>query len=211
MKKSMGKNGAILALFAMACTALVALVNGQTGDLIKEQQQAELLRTLHQIVGDDLHDNLLSDHCILLQDPALGTEEPLTAYIATRDGVPVAIAMESIAPDGYNGRIDLIVGISDAGEVLGVRTLSHQETPGLGDKIEIRKSDWVTHFNGKRLEDSEDPRWRVKKDGGDFDQFTGATITPRAYVKAVAATLDYFNANRRSIYTQAQNCESHHE
>lgn len=208
MKKSMLRNGLILALFALVCTALVAVVNHLTADKIVAQEKLELGRVLHQIIPDKIHDNQLTDYCTLVHAPkALGTDNPLPAYVATKDGKPVAIAMESIAPDGYSGDIKMIVAINNAGVVLGVRTLYQQETPGLGDKIDIRKSNWVESFVGKFITPENEQEWHVKKDGGEFDQFTGATITPRAYVKAVKKTLLYFNANKDSIYKQPINCE----
>lgn len=206
------KNGFLLALFALICTGLVAAVNQQTVDKIKQQEQQELMRVLHQLIPDEMHDNELTAQCTLLQDKdALGTDSPMPAYIATRAGKPVAIAIEAIAPDGYNGNIKLIVGIKTTGEVLGVRTLAHQETPGLGDKIDLRKSNWVTQFVGKVLGSADDKQWLVKKDGGDFDQFTGATITPRAYVKAVKNAVGYFNNNQAQIFSQPLNCEANHD
>ncbi|MCT8857410.1 electron transport complex subunit RsxG [Shewanella xiamenensis] len=212
MNNPMIKNGLLLALFALLCTGLVAVVNQQTFDEIKLQQQKELMGILHQLIPDDLHDNELTAQCTLLQNKeALGTDDALPAYIATAAGKPVAIALEAIAPDGYNGNIKLIVGINTQGEVLGVRTLSHQETPGLGDKIELRKSDWVTKFVGKVLTSEDDKQWHVQKDGGDFDQFTGATITPRAYVKAVKRAVWYFTQHQAEIFSQPLNCEAKHD
>jgi len=212
VKKTMLKNGLLLAVFAFFCTGLVALVNQQTFDKIKEQQQLELKRVLHQIIPDNLHDNELLAHCILIHDQeALGIDTPLPSYIASMQGEPVAIAIETVAPDGYNGNIYLIIGISVTGEVLGVRTLSHAETPGLGDKIDLRKSDWVHSFNGMSLLSESDIRWNVKKDGGQIDQFTGATITPRAYVNAIKRTLIYFNPNKDRLLTRPSNCEINYE
>lgn len=212
MNNPMIKNGLLLALFALLCTGLVAVVNQQTFDEIKLQQQKELMGILHQLIPDDLHDSELTAQCTLLQNKeALGTDDALPAYIATAAGKPVAIALEAIAPDGYNGNIKLIVGINTQGEVLGVRTLSHQETPGLGDKIELRKSDWVTKFVGKVLTSEDDKQWHVQKDGGDFDQFTGATITPRAYVKAVKRAVWYFTQHQAEIFSQPLNCEANHD
>jgi len=206
------KNGFLLALFALICTGLVAAVNQQTVDKIKQQEQQELMRVLHQLIPDEMHDNELTAQCTLLLDKdALGTDSPMPAYIATRAGKPVAIAIEAIAPDGYNGNIKLIVGISTKGEVLGVRTLAHQETPGLGDKIDLRKSNWVSQFVGKVLGSADDKQWLVKKDGGDFDQFTGATITPRAYIKAVKNAVWYFNNNQAQIFSLPLNCEANHD
>lgn len=212
VQNSMVKNGLLLALFAMLCTGLVAVVDNQTSSRIQQQQQQELMRVLHQIFPDALHDNELTEQCTLLQDKdVLGTDSALPAYIGTLQGIPTGIAIETIAPDGYNGQIRIIIGISASGEVLGVRTLSHQETPGLGDKIELRKSEWVKGFSGKTIASEEDKAWFVKKDGGEIDQFTGATITPRAYVKAVRKALLYFNTNKQVIFSQALNCGASHE
>ena len=212
MKRSITKNGSLLGLFALCCTALVAGVNHFTFERIKEQQDLELMRTLHQIIPDELHDNALIEHCILIHnETALGIDEPLPAYIATRQQQPVAIAIETVAPNGYNGQIKLIVAIDVNGEILGVRTLSHNETPGLGDKIDLRKSTWVTAFNGQQINDKDDSDWAVKKDGGQFDQFTGATITPRAYVGSIKRTLLYFNANKAELLTRPANCEVSYE
>ncbi|MGI1987933.1 electron transport complex subunit RsxG [Shewanella glacialipiscicola] len=212
MNNPMIKNGFLLALFALICTGLVAVVNQQTADKITQQEQQELMRVLHQLIPDEIHDNDLTAQCTLLLDKdALGTDNPMPAYIATMAGKPVAIAIETIAPDGYNGNIKLIVGVNTQGEVLGVRTLTHQETPGLGDKIELRKSNWVSQFVGKMLDSQDDKQWLVKKDGGDFDQFTGATITPRAYVKAVKNAVWYFNNNQAQIFSQPLNCEAKHD
>lgn len=212
LKNPILKNGMLLGLFAMLCTGLVAVVDHQTADKIALQQQRELMRVLHQIIPDQLHDNELTAQCTLLQDQdALGTELPLPAYIATSAGQPTAIAIETIAPDGYNGQIRIIIGVTVEGQILGVRTLSHQETPGLGDKIELRKSEWVLGFSGQQVDGASDKRWHVKKDGGDFDQFTGATITPRAYVKAIARAVSYFNDNKQVILSQPLNCETRHD
>ncbi|MBT1445950.1 electron transport complex subunit RsxG [Shewanella sp. JM162201] len=207
MKQSIIKNGLLLGGFALACTAAVALVNDATKDRIAEQQRLELSRILHQIVPDDIHDNDLSASCILVTEPdALGSIDPMPVYLGTKGGKPVALAIETIAPDGYNGNIRLIVGVDTKGEVLGIRTLSHQETPGLGDKIELRKDDWVLGFNGKRFEASNPAPWRVKKDGGEFDQFTGATITPRAYLNAISRTLTLVEKQKADWFKRPLGC-----
>ncbi|MCG9696579.1 electron transport complex subunit RsxG [Shewanella sp. Isolate11] len=212
MKRSIIKNGSLLALFALCCTALVAVVNHFTAERIKQQQELELMRTLHQIIPDELHDNALIEHCILIHNQAaLGIDQPLPAYVATQGQQPVAIAIETVAPNGYNGQIRLIIAIDVQGTVLGVRTLAHNETPGLGDKIDLRKSAWVTGFNQQQIVDNSDSRWAVKKDGGDFDQFTGATITPRAYVGAVKRTLLFFKANQTELLSRPANCEVSYE
>ena len=209
MKKSIIKNGLLLAGFALACTAAVALVNEATKDKIAEQQRLELTRILHQIVPDELHDNDLGASCILVTAPeALGSSDAMPVYLATRGSDPVALAIETNAPDGYNGNIRFIIGVDTAGKVLGVRTLSHQETPGLGDKIELRKSDWVLAFNGRVFDSGNDSNWKVKKDGGDFDQFTGATITPRAYMKAISRTLTLVSKEQQAWFERPLGCDA---
>lgn len=206
MLNAIRKNGVVLALFACASTGLVALTNYLTQDKIKEQEQAQLLSILNQVIPHEMHDNNLYNACTLVSSDALGTDEPQPVYLASLNGEHTALAIEAIAPDGYNGRIKLIVGVNQDGTVSGTRILSHQETPGLGDKIDLRVTDWVLNFNGKQLTDSNSNDWAVRKDGGQFDQFTGATITPRAVVKAVRNTLDYVNNHREEILSQPRNC-----
>lgn len=203
---SMLKNGTILGVFALCCTGLVAVVHGLTKDTIHQQQVAQLSQTLTQVIPAQYHDNELVSQCIWVNSPdLLGTADDLPAYIAMKQQQPTAIAIEAIAPDGYNGEIKIIIGIDNDNRVLGVRTLTHQETPGLGDKIELRKSDWVTEFTDKIWE-QEDKSWFVKKDGGQFDQFTGATITPRAYVKAIRNAVAFVEANRKDLYLGGRPC-----
>ncbi|WP_448212193.1 electron transport complex subunit RsxG [Colwellia sp. MEBiC06753] len=207
MRIAIEKNAKILALFAIGCTALVGLTYELTKGRIKAQEQSELLSTLHAIVSDDVHDNIMSNHCIIVQDELLGTNEPHKAYLATLAEQPVAAAITTTAPDGYNGKIELIVAVNIDGSIGGVRTLKHQETPGLGDKIETRKSDWIYTFTDRTDSEVQSNRWKVKKDGGMFDQFTGATITPRAVVKAIKNTAHYFEKNKTTLFQQAHNCE----
>lgn len=146
------------------------------------------MRVLHQLIPDEMHDNELTAQCTLLLDKdALGTDSPMPAYIATSAGKPVAIAIEAIAPDGYNGNIKLIVGISTKGEVLGVRTLAHQETPGLGDKIDLRKSNWVSQFVGKVLGSADDKQWLVKKTVAILINLL-ARLSPRALMSKQSKT-----------------------
>ncbi|RYV04034.1 electron transport complex subunit RsxG [Shewanella sp. OPT22] len=206
------KNGLILAVFAMLCTAAVSVVNKVTEGKIAEQKQLQRLKVLEQIIPMQIHDNNLVTSCRAIVEPkALGTEDAVSAFVAFKKEQATAIAIEAVAPDGYNGNIKLIVAADKSGNVLGVRTLEQNETPGLGDKIELSKSNWVKSFNGKSLDNTSTKQWKVKKDGGEFDQFTGATITPRAYVKAVHKALDYIHNNFDMIVRQSQKCEDHHE
>ncbi|MGL1955707.1 MAG: electron transport complex subunit RsxG [Colwellia sp.] len=202
----MQKNSKILALFAIACTLIVALVNELTIDKIKTQQQKYLLKTLHSIIEPSRYNNNITADCITMNSVMLGTNDVQTAYIARKDAQVIAMALTSTAPDGYNGTINLIVAVNIDGTVSGVRVLKHQETPGLGDKIELKKSKWITSFTGKKVLDKNDSRWAVSKDNGMFDQFTGATITPRAVVKAVKNTVLYFNEHKDSLLTHPNAC-----
>lgn len=200
MRKAIQKNAIVLALFAIVCTATVGLVHWFTKDTIAKQQQQQLVDQLSQVVPADTHNNDIANDCFTITSPELGSALLQSAYVATKNGTPVGMAITSTAPDGYNGNINLLVGINTNGKVTGVRVLSHKETPGLGDKIELRKANWVLDFNDKESKEESDPRWNVKKDGGIFDQFTGATITPRAVVKAVYKTLNYFNTHSSDLF-----------
>ncbi len=194
----------ILGLFATVGTGMVALTYDGTAERIAENERQALLRSLHQIISPDSHSNDIYTDIIEVQDPLLGTDEPVTVYRARMDEEPVAVVIASIAPDGYGGAIKLLVGINYDGTIAGVRVISHKETPGLGDAIEAERSDWILGFNGRSLEDPEEKRWAVKKDGGVFDQFTGATITPRAVVQAVANTLRYYREHREELFAAAK-------
>ncbi len=206
MLTAIKNNGITLALFACGCTALVSVTHFLTQETIFRQQQEQLRLTLNQVIPHELHDNELFNACTLIHSEQLGSNEALPAYIATKNGKPSAIAMEVIAPNGYNGKIKLIVGIHYSGEITGARVLSHNETPGLGDKIDTRISDWIYSFNGKTVSSQTLTHWNVKKDGGQFDQFTGATITPRAVVKAIKNSAIFYNDHREQLFSQPLNC-----
>jgi electron transport complex protein RnfG len=191
--------GMILLLFAALGTAMVAATWQGTHERIVANERATLLRKLSRLVPPDQYDNALLDDVIEL--PALQPRsEPLRAYRARRNGEPVALVMTALAPDGYSGAIHLLVGIRYDGSLAGVRVVAHRETPGLGDAIEEDRSDWILQFDGRSLENPGAAGWAVRKDGGVFDQLTGATITPRAVVKAVHASLLYFRAHRDQLF-----------
>jgi len=197
----------LLAIYAIVATAIVGIISLLTQPRIERQEQAQLLNTLASIIEPSSHDNDLYQDCHLLNDQSF-SEKLQTYYIAKMQDRPVAIAITTSAPDGYNGNIDLIVAMTLDGTVSGVRTLKHQETPGLGDKIELRKDDWILSFAGNHVESEKDIRWGVRKDGGVFDQFTGATITPRAVVNTVKRTVLYVNENKESLLASEQLCRS---
>jgi len=196
------RSGMLLGLIALIGTGLLAAVNVLTHDLIVEQEKLRVLRELNEIVPRASYDNDLLEDRTEIEDPAFFRHpEPVPVYRARMDGQPVAALMIVTAPDGYNGDIRLVVGIDAGGTVLGVRVIAHRETPGLGDPIETSKSDWILGFTGKSLDNPGSAGWAVRRDGGEFDQFTGATITPRAVVRAVHNALLYFAANRQALFS----------
>ncbi|MBS9432130.1 electron transport complex subunit RsxG [Photorhabdus hainanensis] len=191
MLETMRRHGITLAIFAAITTGLTAIVNSLTKSTIAEQAALQHKSLLDQVIPPALYDNDIQNECYLVNADALGNNLPHRLYLARKNGQPVAAALESTAPDGYSGAIQLLVGADFSGKVLGVRVTEHHETPGLGDKIETRISDWINVFSGKIITSNHDRRWAVKKDGGEFDQFTGATITPRAVVNSVKRTALY--------------------
>jgi len=201
-RSSILRNSVILGLFAMATVGLIAVTQQGTAERISEAQRRVQLSALNEILPHEQHDNdLLGDSFSVDDYPQLRLSDARDGYRARQNGEVVAVILPVVAPEGYSGRIDLLVGIYADGSVAGVRAVSHRETPGLGDKVEIGKSQWVLEFNGKSLSMPVPENWAVKKDGGNFDQFTGATITPRAVVKAVYQSLEYF-ADHRSFLLQ---------
>jgi len=209
----MQKNGKILAVFAIVCTAVVGLVYELTKNKIAQQQQLQLLNILHSIIEPTSYNNEIANDCVLLQSPLLGDETiKQKVYVArlsnANSSKPIAMAITTTAPDGYNGNISLIVAMKMDNVISGVRVLEHQETPGLGDKIDERKSDWIYSFSGKSVLDEKDKRWAVSKDKGMFDQFTGATITPRAVVKSVKNAVLYLQQNKAFILEQPNACSN---
>lgn len=198
------RSGVLLGLIALLGTALLATVNALTHDRIEEQERLRVLQQLNAIVPLDSYNNdLLEDKIEIRDETFFHHPAAVTVYRARMDNQPVAVLMTITAPDGYNGDIRLLTGIDDTGTVLGVRVVSHRETPGLGDPIEIERSDWILGFTSKSLLNPQRSGWAVKRDGGEFDQFTGATISPRAVVKAVHKTLIYFEANQQLLFETA--------
>jgi electron transport complex protein RnfG len=194
-------SGVFLWLFAVAGTSLVALTEYSSRDAIVENERQALLRNLYALLPADRLDNdIATDTRELPASTLLGSDGVSTAYRARLAGEPVAIVFNSVAPNGYNGKIHLLVGVFVDGSLAGVRVVKHAETPGLGDAVEIRKSSWIKSFDGKSLSNPEAQGWQVKRDGGQFDQFTGATITPRAVVAAVRNTLLYYQRNADMIF-----------
>lgn len=192
---------ALVAFTALATLALAGL-DAATRDRVASQARAAELRTLAVLLPDGYDNDPLADRIAIGPEPALGLREPRAAWRARRGGVPLGVVLPVVAPDGYSGDIELRVGIRHDGRIVGVRVVSHRETPGLGDPIEAAKSDWIESFRGRSLGAPPAERWTVRKDGGDFDQFAGATITPRAVVVAVRKALEYHATHRDLLYRE---------
>lgn len=206
MQSILTKNSFILGGFAFVCAAIVGGLYQQTKPQIAWQEQQVIQQRLDEVLPRSLYDNNLLQSCYWVQDLRLGRQRPQQVFIAQQGNTPVAYAIQTTAPDGYSGHIDILLAATPQGQILGVRTLAHQETPGLGDGIERNKSDWVLQLN-RTFRLSETSTWFVKKDGGSFDQFTGATITPRAYLKAIRNTMAYLHQHQHRLATVATPCE----
>jgi electron transport complex protein RnfG len=191
-----------LGVMSLVGISLVSVVFQISKGKIADNQQAAVLQSLQQVLPATLYDNDLVNDNIEVVSPLLGNTGATTVYRARKHGKPSAVVIASAAPDGYNGKISLLVAIKQDGVLAGVRVVAHQETPGLGDKIESERSDWLINFTQKSLLFPDLSQWKVKRDGGYFDQFSGATITPRAVVAAVKNTLLYYQTHRDFLFTQ---------
>ncbi len=202
LASSISRNSILLAVFAVATTLLISGTWLGTRDRIALEERKAEERALLEIVPESRHDNSMLDDTLTVGPEAtgLGLKDTRKIYLARSGGKVVAAIIPVLAPDGYSGAIQLIVGVNADRTVAGVRALSHKETPGLGDKVDLKKSDWVLGFNGRSLSNPEPAGWAVKKDKGVFDQFTGATITPRAVVAATLRALQYADAEAPALF-----------
>lgn len=198
--KNMIISAALLGIFAVIGTAMVAFTNDSTYTRVEANKRNFTLMKLHEIISPKAHDNDLESDTIKVTDPLLGSKKPMIVYRARKQGKPIAAIIQTIAPDGYSGKIEMLVGIRDDGSLLGVRVTDHNETPGLGDNIDIRKSKWILQFNNHSLNNPTPANWKVKRDGGAFDQITSATISSRAVTKAVYNTLRYFKQHHQELF-----------
>ena len=204
MNAAMFRSGITLALIAAVCTVLVALTYRLTAERIVANEQAWLERSLQPALSGLFYDSGVTESKIVIPPPhELPGSEAAIIYRVYAEGAPVAALFVVSARDGYAGPIRILVGIDTMGVVTGVHVLEHRETPGLGDRVESTKSDWVKQFNGRSLLDPESTGWAIKGDGGQFDQLTGASVTPRAIVKAIRETLLYFEAHSEEIFAKA--------
>jgi len=208
-------NSVVLALFALVTSLILATTNELTYERIEQSEREAAQRALLEIIPLERHDNdMLMDVQPVPEQfwATLGLKKGGNIHIARDQGQPVAAIIPAVTPDCYSGAISMIIGVNFNGSVAGVRVVDHRETPGLGDKVDLKKSDWILSFNGKSLVNPQASGWTVKKEGGDYDQFTGATITPRAVVKQVLKTLQYFEDDReRLLQTAAANAARENE
>jgi len=207
---SISKNSLLLGAFALVAAGGLALTNEGTKERIQKAERAAQQKALFEIVPSSRHDNDLLADTLAVPEANwvdLGLKKGGEIYVARKEGELVAVIVPAVAPDGYSGDIRMIVGVNRDGSVAGVRVLAHNETPGLGDKIELRKSPWILGFEGKSLQSPEPEQWTVKKDGGNFDQFSGATITPRALVNQVKRVLAFVETNQDYLFNISANTE----
>ena len=195
MNQGFFKHGLILGAFCLGFGVVLAVTNEITAPDIAERAMEDRQASLGQVIPARIHDNNPVQDTLTLTD----TEgKPLTVYRALERGRVTGVAYEIQGP-GYAGKIRLMLGIGAEGKVLGVRVLAHKETPGLGDKIEVKKGDWILRFTGLSLGEPPPEKWKVKKDGGEFDQFAGATITPRGVIAAIRGGLEFFAAHQGEL------------
>ena len=192
MKRKMNSivlSGLLLAAFGVVGASLLVVTQYQTRDKIAANYRMALMHQLMEVLGDNQHDNDFLEDKVTLAGEGFHSSQAVRVYRVRSQGKPVAAIFVTTTPKGYAGSIQVIVALRMDRSISGVRVVRHHETPGLGDKMELAKSDWILGFTGTSLQQPKQSKWAVKKDGGDFDQFTGATITPRAIVNAVRDVL----------------------
>lgn len=200
MKKQVIITAFILTLFAVIGGSLVSYTQQSTAAQIYANDKMTLMLSLNSLLPPDRYDNDLTSSAIIIDaNEMLGTKKVTHAYFATKNNQPIAFIFNAIANSGYNGKIYLLIGIYTDGSIAGVRVVKHKETPGLGDGIDEKRSSWILDFNQHSLNSLSEKQWKVKRDGGHFDQFTGATITPRAVVKAVHNTLLFYQQHKAEL------------
>lgn len=200
----LGYQTLLLAACGLLTSTFLGLVNLSTHEPIEQRLKEDVQASLQEVLPKNLYDNDLLKNVVIIPSQGEETRQDNTeVHRARKEGRVTAVAFKLIAPDGYAGPITLIMGVDRSGTIVGVRVIAHTETPGLGDKIEINKADWILSFNGRSLTNTSPLQFKVKKDGGAFDQFSGATITPRAIVKAVAGGLQFFQRHRAELIPDA--------
>ncbi|MCT6700657.1 electron transport complex subunit RsxG [Rheinheimera sp. 4Y26] len=205
MLRFVSKNALLLGTAAAICVALVSSINQLTAPEIARQTELEKLRLIQEVLPPGAAAPELLQDCVVQRLPEVFFQAEAKMYRWRSAAQTPAFVVETTAPDGYSGNIQLLAAIDLQGTVLAVRVLNHKETPGLGDKIETRKSDWIHSLAQQQIQGADDKRFAVKKDGGQFDQFAGATITPRALIAAVKRTALYLKQHPE-LMSQPSDC-----
>lgn len=200
--KKISTTAVAMIIFSLAASTALSISYFITKSPIDESDAKAKRIFLNQVIPADLYDNnLVKDIISIEPSPLLGNKKNIDVYRAKKNNRVIAVIIESVAPDGYSGEIKTLVGIDHEDKILGVRVIAHKETPGLGDYIEIDKSQWIKNFDLKSLDKASEKQWTVKKDGGDFDYISGATITPRAVIKSTYKCLLYVKENKKRLFT----------
>jgi electron transport complex protein RnfG len=195
MKDGSLKHAIILGVFCLGFGILLALTDLVTASAIVDRAMEDRLNSLSQVIPANLHDNNPVKDALTMKN-AEGKE--ITVYRALKEGKVTGVAYE-VQGSGYGGPIKVMMGLDIEGRILGARVTAHKETPGLGDKIDEKKGDWILRFTGLSLGNPPIEKWKVKKDGGQFDQFAGATITPRGVVGAIRGGMEFYAANKTQM------------
>ena len=199
--KKISSTAAAMIIFSLLASTALSISYFVTKTPIEESDARAKRIFLNQVIPSNLYDNnLVKDTISLEPNPLIGNKKNIDIYRAKKNNQVIAVIIETIAPDGYSGEIKTLVGIDQEDKILGVRVITHKETPGLGDYIEIEKSQWIKNFDLKSLDKMTEKEWAVKKDGGDFDYVSGATITPRAVIKSTYKSLIYAKENKKRLF-----------
>jgi electron transport complex protein RnfG len=199
--KKVSITASAMIIFSLVASAALSISYFLTKTPIEESDARAKRMFLNQVVPSNLYDNnLVKDTISVEPNPLIGNKKNIDIYRAKKNNQVIAVIIETIAPDGYSGEIKTLVGVDQKDKILGVRVITHKETPGLGDYIEVDKSHWIKNFNLKSLDEMGEKEWAVKKDGGDFDYVSGATITSRAVVKSTYKSLLYVKENKKRLF-----------
>ncbi|CAM8373577.1 RnfG Predicted NADH,ubiquinone oxidoreductase, subunit RnfG [Candidatus Methylopumilus universalis] len=199
--KKVSITASAMIIFSLVASAALSVSYFLTKTPIEESDARAKRMFLNQVVPSNLYDNNLVEDTISVEpNPLIGNKKNIDIYRAKKNNQVIAVIIETIAPDGYSGEIKTLVGVDQKDKILGVRVITHKETPGLGDYIEVDKSHWIKNFNLKSLDEMGEKEWAVKKDGGDFDYVSGATITSRAVIKSTYKSLLYVKENKKRLF-----------
>jgi len=206
MKSLTTRSAVTLTLYVLLAILILSAMHRLSAERIAASEAAALATSLNSLLPED-YDNDPASDVIHVKHAALGIDDALPVYRARRANRPMAAVLTVVAPDGYSGNIHLLLGVRYDGSIIGVRVTGHRETPGLGDDIDHRRSSWINQFDDLSLDTTSQAAWRVKKDGGRFDQLTGATITPRAVVAAVYRALGWYRSAREQVFSEASSAQ----